>query len=57
VRNEAVKRNVGIVLIGYPWDISQEKPGKGNVNMWSQRKLMLRLATTLENARHTCVCG
>jgi putative transposase len=38
------------VFIGYPWDISQEKPGKGNTNMWSQRKLMLRLATTLENA-------
>jgi len=45
-----VKRGVGIVLIGYPWGISQEKPGKGNVNMWSQRKLLLRLATTLENA-------
>jgi putative transposase len=34
----------------YPWGISQEKPTKGNVNMWSQRKLMLRLATTLESA-------
>ncbi|MCC6004361.1 MAG: transposase [Thermofilum sp.] len=50
VRGEAVKRNIGIVFIGYPWYISQEKPGKGNVNMWGQRKLMLRLATTFENA-------
>jgi putative transposase len=40
---------VSTVFIGYPWGISQEKPGKGNTNMWSQRKLMLRLATTLEN--------
>ncbi|MCC6003615.1 MAG: transposase [Thermofilum sp.] len=50
LRSEAVKRNVGVVFIGYPWYISQDKPGRGNVNMWSQRKLMLRLATTLENA-------
>jgi putative transposase len=50
LKSEAVKRNVGIVFIGYPWGISQEKPGKGNTNMWSQRKLMMRLATTLENA-------
>jgi putative transposase len=46
----ARERNVGIVFIGYPWGISQEKPGKGNTNMWGQRKLLLRLATTLENA-------
>jgi putative transposase len=50
LKNETVKRDIGIVLIGYPWGISQEKPGKGNTNMWSQRRLMLRLATTLENA-------
>jgi putative transposase len=50
VGNEALKRGAGIVFIGYPWGISQEKPGKGNVNMWSYRKLLLRLATTLENA-------
>jgi putative transposase len=50
LKNEAVKRDIGIVLIGYPWYISQDKPGKGNTNMWSQRKLMLRLATTFENA-------
>jgi putative transposase len=47
---EALKRNTGIVFIGYPWHISREKPGKGNTNMWCQRRLMLRLATTLENA-------
>jgi putative transposase len=41
---------VGIVFIGYPWGISRDKAGKGNVNMWSQLQLMLRLATTLENA-------
>jgi putative transposase len=50
VGDEAVKRDVGIVFIGYPWYISQDKPGKGNTNMWGQRRLMLRLATTLENA-------
>ena len=50
VKRFACKRNVGIVFIGYPWGISQEKPGKGNTNMWGQRKLLLRLATTLENA-------
>jgi putative transposase len=50
VRGEAVRRNVGIVFIGYPWYISHEKPGKGNTNMWGQLQLMLRLATTLENA-------
>ena len=50
LKSEALKRDIGIVFIGYPWDISQEKPGKGNMNMWSQRRLMLRLATTLENA-------
>jgi len=50
VGDEAVKRDVGIVFIGYPWYISQEKPGKGNTNMWGQRRLLLRLATTLENA-------
>ena len=50
LENEAVRRDVGVVFIGYPWNISQDKPGKGNTNMWGQRRLMLRLATTLENA-------
>jgi len=50
VKRFACERDVGIVFIGYPWYISHEKPGKGNTNMWGQRKLLLRLATTLENA-------
>jgi len=50
VKRFARERDVGVVFIGYPWCISQEKPGKGNTNMWGQRKLLLRLATTLENA-------
>jgi putative transposase len=29
--------------------LAQEKPGKGNSNVWSYRKQKLRLATTLEN--------
>jgi len=41
--------NVGIVFIGYPRNIAQEKPGKGNTNLWSYQKLVQRLATTLEN--------
>ena len=45
----AREHGIGAVFIGYPWNISHEKPGKGNTNMWSQRKLTLRLATTLEN--------
>jgi len=41
--------NIGVVFIGYPRNIAQEKPGKGNVNMWGYRKLMQRLAITAEN--------
>jgi putative transposase len=41
---------IGIVLIGYPWNISQEKGNKGNTNMWGYRRLAMRLAITLENA-------
>jgi transposase len=47
---EALKRDVGAVFIGFPWNIARDRPGKGNVSMWGQRKLLLRLATTLENA-------
>jgi putative transposase len=50
LRSEALKRDIGIVLIGYPWYISQEKPGKGNTNMWSQHRQLQRLAITFENA-------
>ncbi len=41
--------NVGVVFLGYPRDIAHEKPGKGNVNMWSYRRLVERLAVALEN--------
>jgi putative transposase len=40
---------VSAVFIGGLHGIAQDKPGKGNSNMWSYRKLKLRLATTLEN--------
>ena len=40
---------VSIVFIGGLRGLAQDKPGKGNSNMWSYRKLKLRLATTLEN--------
>jgi len=46
---ELKKHGVGIVFIGYPRNIAQEKPGKENVNMWSYHKLVQRLAVTLEN--------
>ena len=36
--------------LGYPRGISRNKPGRGNNSMCSQRKLIPRLATTLENA-------
>jgi len=42
-------RGVGVVFVGYPRGIAQEKPGKGNTNMWSYRRLVQRLAVTLEN--------
>jgi len=41
--------NVGIVFIGYPRNIAQEKPGKGNTNMWGYWKLVQRLTITAEN--------
>jgi len=50
LKSEALRRDIGIVLIGYPWGISQEKPGKGNTNMWGQRRQLQRLAITFENA-------
>ena len=50
MKSEAVRRDIGIVFIGYPWNISHEKPGKGNVNMWGQRRQLQRLAITFENA-------
>jgi len=41
--------NVGIVFVGYPRNIAQEKPGKGNTNMWSYKELIARVSVTLEN--------
>jgi putative transposase len=35
--------------VGYPLNIAKNKPGKGNTNLWSYKKLIDRLATTLEN--------
>jgi putative transposase len=40
---------VDTVFIGGLRGLANNKPGKGNSNMWSYRKLKLRLATTLEN--------
>jgi len=41
--------NVSAVFIGGLRGIARDKPGKGNTNVWSYRKLKQRLATTLEN--------
>jgi putative transposase len=41
--------NVAVLLLGYPLGIAQDRPGKGNSNLWSYRKLEMRLATTAEN--------
>jgi len=40
---------VSAVFIGGLRGIANNKPGKGNSNMWSYRKLKMRLATTFEN--------
>jgi len=42
-------RGVGVVFVGYPRGIAQERAGKGNSNMWGYWKLIMRLAVTLEN--------
>ena len=41
--------SVGVVFVGYPRNIAQEKPGKGNTNMWGYRELITRVSVTLEN--------
>jgi putative transposase len=41
--------NVGVLLLGYPRGIAQDKPGKGNSNMWSYRRLEQRIAVAAEN--------
>jgi putative transposase len=40
---------VSAVFIGGLRGLAQDKPGKGNSNMWSYRKQKMRLATTFEN--------
>ena len=40
---------VSAVFIGYPRGIARDKPGKGNTNLWSYRKLEQRIAVTAEN--------
>jgi len=41
--------DVSAVFIGGLRGLAQDKPGKGNTNMWSYQKLKMRLATTFEN--------
>ena len=41
--------NVGVLLLGYPRGIAQDRPGKENTNMWSYRRLERRVAVTAEN--------
>jgi len=40
---------VAVLLLGYPRGVAQDKPGKGNTNMWSYRRFKQRLAVTAEN--------
>jgi putative transposase len=40
---------VAVLLLGYPRGVAQDKPGKGNTNMWSYRRLERRIAVTAEN--------
>jgi putative transposase len=40
---------VAALLLGYPRGVAQDKPGKGNSNMWSYRGLAQRIAVTAEN--------
>jgi putative transposase len=40
---------VAVLLLGYPRGIAQDKPGKGNTNMWSYGRLERRIAVTAEN--------
>jgi len=41
--------NVAALLLGYPRGVAQDKPGKGNTNLWSYRRLERRIAVTAEN--------
>jgi len=46
---EFLKLGVSTVFVGNLLGLAREKPGKGNVNLWSYRKLIARIAITLEN--------
>jgi putative transposase len=41
--------NVAVLLLGYPRGVARDKPGKGNSNMWSYRRLVQRIAVAAEN--------
>ena len=40
---------VAVLLLGYPRGVAQDKPGKGNTNVWSYRRLERRIAVAAEN--------
>jgi putative transposase len=40
---------VAALLLGYPRGVARDKPGKGNTNVWSYRRLEQRIAVTAEN--------
>ena len=40
---------VAALLLGYPRGVAQDKPGKGNTNVWSYRRLERRIAVTAGN--------
>jgi putative transposase len=40
---------VAVLLPGYPRGVAQGKPGKGNSNLWSYRRLEQRIAVAAEN--------
>jgi len=40
---------VAVLLLGYPRGVAQDKPGKGNTNLWGYRQLEQRIAVTAEN--------
>jgi putative transposase len=40
---------VNEIYVGYPHNIAKDRPTESNVNFWSYRKLMTRIALTAEN--------
>jgi putative transposase len=43
------EHGVAALLLGYPRGVARDKPGKGNSNLWSYRRLERRIAVTAEN--------